>query len=567
MSSTLNWNSKELTHGWQKAVTSFYWGLGFTESDLDRAQIGIGVPLLEGNLCNVHAYEMASKIAAGCRGAGLLAFPFGTPAVSDNITQGQEGGNASLPSRNMIANAAECVVSAHRYDGLIGLHNCDKNGPGFAMALARLNYPGLIVSGGSIQSGSYRGRNVTILDSYDAQAAASVGAMAQSDADQIIRRACPGPGGCGVAASFNTWGICLEAIGLMLPFSSSNPAVSPQKDDECSQVGAAMRRILEIGIRPRDILTRRAFHNAMTSIAAIGGSTNGVLHLLALAHEADVQFTLRDVQAIARKTPVLCNFAPRGRHTMVDLHHLGGTPLLLKHLLDAGLLDGDCLTVTGNTLAEGLSEIPALPDGQELVYSAATPIKEYADLQVCFGNLAPDGIVFKVSSMQEPTFRGPAICFDNAREVFEAVKSGIIRPGHVCVLRYLGPVASGMPEVLVATAALSVPELDGKVAFVSDTRVSGVSHGAIGVHCAPEAAVGGPIALVENSDEISFDLLQGRITLHVSDHNLQTRRQRWKPPQIATERTYLADFAATVTQASDGCVSRCVLERLSAHKG
>ena len=333
MPQPLNWNSRQLTHGWQRSVTAFYYGLGMTEADFDRPQVGIGVPLLEGNICNVHAYELGRLIAEGCREAGLIGFPFGTPGVSDNITQGQEGGNASLVSRNLIASSAECVVSAHCYDAMVGLHHCDKNGPGFAMALARMNYPGLIVSGGSILPGCYQGRNVTILDVYDSQAAANVGAIPQSEADAIRRVACPGPGGCGIAASFNTWGVLLEAIGLMLPASSSIPAVEQAKRDECRQVGAAVRVLLEREIRPRDILSWNAFENAAATIAAIGGSTNGVLHLLALAREAGLRFGLPDIQRIFPRTPVLCSFAPRGDQTMVDLHRLGGTPLLLRHLL------------------------------------------------------------------------------------------------------------------------------------------------------------------------------------------------------------------------------------------
>ncbi len=556
MSSQLNWNSRHLTHGWQKGITAFYYGLGLTPEDFDRPQVGIGVPLLDGNLCNVHAYELAKQIAEGCRAAGLIGFPFGTPAVSDNITQGHAGGNASLPSRNMIANAAECVVSAHGYDFLIGLHNCDKNGPGFAMALARLNYPGLILSGGSIMPGCHAGRDISILDVYDSQAAAAVGALSQQEADEILRTACPGPGGCGIAASFNTWGIALEAIGLSPPYTSSIPAVDPGKRQECLEIGARVRRLLELNLRPRDILTRQAFVNAATTIAAIGGSTNGVLHLLALAREAEVDFGLRDIQPIFRRTPVLCSFAPRGKRTMYDLHKLGGTPVLLKHLLDGGLLDGTCRTVTGLTLAEDLASAPAVPEGQDLIAPHAEPFKSHADMQICFGNLAPDGIVFKVSSMRDTKFRGRAICFERAKDVVDAVEARQIRPGHVIVLRNLGPVASGMPEVLVATAALAVPELDGKVAFISDTRVSGVSHGAIGVHCAPEAAVGGPIALVHNDDEITFDLLAGELSLHVTDAVLAERRASWREPVHHTHRGYLADFSATVAQANDGCVSR-----------
>lgn len=559
MTQALNWNSQNLTHGWQRGVTAFYYGLGFSDADFDKAQIGIGVPLLDGNLCNVHAYSLAKTIAEGCQSADMIGLPFGTPAVSDNITQGQEGGNASLPSRNMIANAAECVVSAHSYDALIGLHNCDKNGPGFAMALARMNYPGLIVSGGSIMPGCHKGQDISILDVYDSQAAASVGAIEKSEADEILRTACPGPGGCGIAASFNTWGIALEAIGLMLPFSSSTPAIDNAKKDECLNVAAAVKHLLAENIRPRDILTRKAFENAAATIAAIGGSTNGILHLLALAREAGVDFQLQDIQQILKKTPVYCSFAPRGKKTMVDLHHLGGTPLLLKHLLKAGIIDGSCLTVTGKTLAENLAEIGDVPADQDLIAPLDQPYKEYADMQICFGNLAPGGIVFKVSSMQESHFTGVACCFDEAKGVVDAVEAGQIKPGSVIVLRNLGPVASGMPEVLVATAALTVPELDGKVAFISDTRVSGVSHGAIGVHCSPEAAVGGPIGLVQDGDEISFDLLAGTIQLGISDEEFQKRAAALTIKPVQHTRGYLADFSATTSQAHHGCVSKALL--------
>ena len=573
----LNWNSRQLTHGWQRGVTAFFHGLGMSEADFDKPQVGIGVPLLEGNLCNQHAYALGSKVAEGCRAAGLLGFPFGTPAVSDNLTQGLEGGGASLVSRNLIANSAECVVSAHCYDAMVGLHHCDKNGPGFAMALARMNYPGLILSGGSIQPGCYQGRNVTILDVYDSQAAASVGVIPQAEADEIRRVACPGPGGCGIAASFNTWGLAMEAIGLMPPQSSSIPAIDPAKQEDCLNAGQLIRGLLERNIRARDILTRQAFENAAATIAAAGGSTNAVLHLLALAREAQVDFTLKDLQIILKRTPVLCSFAPRGTKTMVDLHNVGGTSVLLKHLIRAGVIDGSCLTVTGRSISENVANAPLAPalrgegpgvrgssandatsvtNSESLFAPIDLPFKPFADMQVCFGNLAPNGIVFKVSSLSEPRFRGPAICFESGRAVSDAVEQRRIRPGHVIVLRYQGPVAAGMPEVVLAASALSVPELNGKVALISDTRVSGISHGAIGVHCAPEAAVGGPIALVQDGDEISFDLMPGTITLHVSDEELNRRRQAWQAPQIKHARGYLADFAATVAQANDGCVSR-----------
>lgn len=558
----LNWNSRQLTRGWQRGVTAFYYGLGMNETDFDRPQVGVGVPLLEGNLCNVHAYELAKAVAEGCREAGLLGFPFGTPAVSDNLTQGMEGGSASLVSRNLIANSAECVVSAHCYDAMVGLHHCDKNGPGFAMALARMNVPGLLLSGGTIYPGCFRGRDISILDVYDSQAAAAVGALPQADADEILRTACPGPGGCGIAASFNTWGLAMEAIGLMPPDSSSTPAIDPQKRDECRRTGRWIRNLLEQQIRPRDILTRRAFENAAATMAAAGGSTNGVLHLLALAREAEVRFTLADLRDTFQRTPVMCSFAPRGTKTMVDLHKLGGASVLFKHLIRAGIVDGRCLTVTGRSLADNVAAAADPPadqaTGQALLAPLDAPFKSFADMQVCFGNLAPEGMVFKVSSLSEPRFRGRALCFDSGKGVSDAVEARRIRPGDVIVLRYLGPVAAGMPEVVLAASALSVPELKGRVALISDTRVSGISHGAIGVHCSPEAAVGGPIALVEDGDEISFDLDAGSVTLHAAEETLAARRAAWRPPALHHRRGYLADFAATVAQAHEGCVSRAL---------
>lgn len=447
------------------------------------------------------------------------------------------------------------VCSSHFYDALIGLHHCDKNGPGFAMALARLNIPGLIVNGGSIMPGCHKGKPTTILDVYDAAARANSGTMSFEESEQVIATACPGPGGCGIAASFNTWGIALEAMGMSLPDTSSMPAIEAGKREECRRVGAAVRILLEKNLRPRDIITKASMTNAMTAIAAIGGSSNGVLHILAVAREAGVDFTLRDIQAICRKTPVLCNFAPRGSGNMVDLHRLGGTSMLLKHLLKAGLLDGSCMTVTGRTLAENISGAAEVPQPNPLIAPLDAPFKEYADIQICFGNLAPDGIVFKISSMKEPRFKGRALCFEDSKSVYDAAAAGQIQPGHIVVVRGCGPVAAGMPELHVASAALAVPELYGKVALISDTRVSGVSSGAIGVHCSPEAVVGGPIGYVKDGDEIEFDLITGEITVHA---NLDARLSGAEGVRHA--RGYLADFAATVTQAHEGCVSQWVGE-------
>jgi dihydroxy-acid dehydratase len=555
---SLNWNSRNVTRGWQRGITAFFWGLGFKEEDFNKAQVGIGTPLLDGNICNVHAHELAKLLAQGCAEAGMVGFPFGVSPASDNITQGNIGGAASLCSRNLMANGAEMICTAHSYDAIIGLHHCDKNGPAFAMALARTNFPGLIVNGGSIMPGCHKGQSTSILDVYDAAAKEAQGTMSWDESEQIIRTACPGPGGCGIAASFNTWGITLEAMGLSLPDTSSMPAIEAGKREECLRVGQAVRNLLEKNIRPRDIITKQSLTNAMTAIAAIGGSTNGVIHLLAVAREAGVDFTLRDVQAICRKVPVLCSFAPRGRGTMVDLHRLGGTTMLLKHIFDAGLLDGSCMTVTGRTLAENLASAKAVPFPNDLIAPHDKPFKDYADIQVCFGNLAPHGMVFKVSSLKEPRFSGRAICFENSKGVFEAAAQGRIKPGHIVIIRGSGPVALGMPEMHVASAALAVPELYGKVALITDGRVSGVSAGAVGVHCTPEAVLGGPIARVQDDDEIEFDLLAGTIAVK-ADLDARTGTI----PVVTHPFGYLADFAATVSQAHEGCVPKWTLQKRS----
>lgn len=545
-----NWNSRKLTHGEQLGIHAFYHGLGWTRDDFDKPQIAIGTPLHEINLCNMHTLELGDWLRQGMADAGLLAYRIGVPSVSDNITQGHAGGNASLPSRNAIASGAEMVATSHCFDGLVGLHHCDKNGPGFALALARANLPGFVIGGGTIRPGAHAGRELTIQDVYEVQAAVRAGKAEAAELDAVVRHACPGAGGCGIAASFNTWGLAMEAMGLMPPHSSSNPAGSEEKRDECLAAGNWMASILERGIRPRDVITRASLDNATAMIGAAGGSTNGILHLLALAGEAGLDYGLRDMQAVLRRTPVYCNFAPRGRGTMIDLFDMGGTPMLIRHLLDAGVLDGDAPTLFSDSLAAQVADAAPRPSGQDLVASAGAPFKPFADIQVCFGNLAPDGIVFKVSSRQDPVFEGPAACFSDVESLERAVAGGAIRPGQVVVLRGMGPAAMGMPEVLVATAALADPALDGRVALVSDARISGVSHGAIGVHCSPEAAVGGAIGQVEDGDVIAFDLLAGTIEWQ----GRGSGRSPFTP--YAGNAVYLREFCENTTQAHLGCASR-----------
>lgn len=551
----LNWKSRELTEGDNIGIHAFYYGLGWSQEDFKKPQIGIGTPLHEINLCNMHSYEIGDSIKAGLDKEGMLGYRFGVPSVSDNITQAHSGGNASLPSRNVIATSAEMVTTSHRFDGMIGLHHCDKNGPGFALALMRSNLPGFILSGGTIKPGCLNGKELTIQHVYDEQAAVEVGQSTPEKLLDVVKHACPGAGGCGIAASFNTWGLAMEAIGLMPPYSSSNPAEGPEKRAECQRAGKWMLEILENGKRPRDIITKAALKNAVAMIGASGGSTNGILHLMALAVEARTDFGLKDVQEILRKVPVYCNFAPRGRGTMIDLFKMGGTPMLIKHLIELEILDGSVPTLFADSLAEQVADAPPVPEGNDLIAPARKPFKAFADMQICFGTLAPDGIVFKVSSELDPIFNGIAICFNDVTSLVSAVTAGKIKPGHVVVLRGMGPVAMGMPEVLVATSALSTPALDGKVAFVSDTRVSGVSHGAIGVHCSPEAAVGGPIAYVRDGDPIYLNLLEG--ILDWDSRGVKELGGDFKPYEGS--RVYLREFSSSVAQANHGCVNKSLL--------
>lgn len=548
-----NWNSRKLTGGGQHGVRAFYHGLGWKPEDFEKPQIAIGTPLHEINLCNLHSIGLGEWIREGLEGAGLLGYRIGVPSVSDNITQGHAGGSASLPSRNVIASGAEMVVTSHCFDGLIGLHHCDKNGPGFAMALARTNMPGFVLGGGTIRPGSHAGMKLTIQDVYDVQAAVRAGDATEQELDDVVRHACPGAGGCGIAASFNTWGMVMEVMGLMPPQSSSNPAEGKEKYRECLSAGKWMAAVLERGIRPRDVITRESLINATAMIGAVGGSTNGILHLLALAQEAGVRFVMRDMQEVLRRTPVYCNFAPRGSGTMIDLFDMGGTSMLIRHLINAGVIEGLTPTLFSHNLAEQVAEAADWNPQQDLVAPIGNPFKSYADIQVCFGNLAPDGMVFKVSSRQDPSFDGTAICFSDVESLDRAVNRGEIRAGHVVVLRGMGPAAMGMPEVLVATAALSSPGLDGKVALISDARISGVSHGAIGVHCSPEAAAGGPIGHVRDGDRVSFDLLAGEINWQGTCRD-QTCYETYRGKAV-----YLKEFCENTTQAHMGCVSRQAL--------
>jgi len=480
--------------------------------------------------------------------------PFGLPGVSDALSMGHPGMRYSLVSRGIIADAIEMVVEAHLYDAFVGIHACDKNGPGAVIAMARLNIPSLLLSGGTILPGCLDGKEINIKDAFDAAARHRVGQATLEEKESYIRHACPGPGGCGAMYTFNTMGVVFEAMGLTLPYSSSTPAVDDKKIDECRRIGLAIKHLLEEDIRPRQILTPASFRNGIAAAAAIGGSTNVVLHLLAIANEAGIPLALEDFQEIFRSTPVIADFAPRGTKTMNDLHKAGGTPALLKVLLADGIIDGEILTVTGRSLKHNIEPLPELTKGQTVVCPKGTTLKETADLQILFGSLAPDGVVFKVPYNID-CFTGPAKVFNGEATMVAAVAKGEIKPGDVVVIRYVGPKgAPGMPEMLEPTSALSgVPELKGKVALVTDARFSGVSTGFIGGHVSPEAYDGGPIALVQNGDPIVIDLRGGTIDIDVPEETL-AKRKAVIPDDPFPMPALMRSYRQRVGSARNGCL-------------
>jgi dihydroxy-acid dehydratase len=552
----LNWRSHQLTGGERIASEAFLAGLGLTQEQFGQAQVAIGVPWLHGNLCNTHTPQLAEIMRVGCGEAGVVGMPFGLPGVSDAISMGHPGMRMSLVSRGLLADAIEMVCEAHLYDAFVGVHACDKNGPGAIMAMARMNIPSLLVSGGTILPGCHNGEEITIKNAFAAAGLHRVGRMDRSTRDTIVRKACPGPGGCGAMYTFNTMGCTFEAMGLTLPYSSSIPAVDPLKQRECEQVGSAIKLLLEADIRPLQLLTKSAFINGIVTAAAIGGSTNVVLHLLAIAQEAGVDLKIEEFQEIFRRTPVIANFAPRGPKSMVDLHRVGGTPALLKVLLAEGLIDGDILTVTGKTLRQNLESLPELSHGQDVVAVGGKFFKDSADLQIVFGTLAPGSAVFKVP-FDQTRWTGPARVFNGEADMVKAVAQGDIKPGDIVIIRYVGPKgAPGMPEMLEPSSAISsVPELNGQVVLITDARYSGVSGGAIGGHVCPEAfEPGSPISLVENGDPIVLDLQAGLLDLDVAPHTLAKRKLSVvTPPDSSELPRILRTYRRSVGSARHGC--------------
>jgi len=556
MAQELNTFSKVITQDpTQPASQAQLYATGLTEEDMDRAQVGIVSTGFEGNPCNMHLNILAHQVKKGVREADLVGLIFHTIGVSDGISNGTVGMKYSLISRDIIADSIETVVNAQFYDAVVPVVGCDKNMPGAIMALGRLNRPGLMVYGGSVKPGKWKGEDLNIVSAFEAYGARMQGNMSDEDYKGIIKNSIPGPGACGGMYTANTMASAIEAMGMSLPFSSSNPAVSDEKQTETQKVGAAIRNLLEKNILPRDIMTKEAFENAITTVMILGGSTNAVLHLIAMARSVDVNIGLDDFQRISDKTPFLADLKPSGRFLMEDLHKIGGVPGVLKLLLKEGYLHGDCMTVTGKTLAENLTEVPDLHDDKGLMYSFDKPIKAKGHLQILYGNLAPEGAVAKITGKEGEVFEGPARIYEDEFDAIRGIQEEV-QKGEVIVIRYSGPKgAPGMPEMLKPTGAVMGKGLGKDVALITDGRFSGGSHGFVVGHITPEAQEGGPLGLIQNGDIIRIDAITNKLEVKLSDEELEARRKAWNKPPYKATKGILRKYINSVKSASEGCVT------------
>jgi dihydroxy-acid dehydratase len=553
----LNKYSKTITQDiTQPAAQAMLYGIGLTEEDLNKAQVGIVSMGYEGNTCNMHLNDLAKDVKKGVWNADLVGLIFNTIGVSDGISNGTEGMRFSLVSRDVIADSIETVMGAQWYDGLIAIPGCDKNMPGALIAMGRVNRPALMVYGGTIHSGRWKGEHLNIVSAFEALGKKFKKTISDEDFKGVIKNSCPGPGACGGMYTANTMASAIEALGMSLPYSSSNPAVSQDKLQECEDAGKAIRILLEKDIKPSDIMTRKAFENAITIVAVLAGSTNAVMHLIAMAHSVDIEITLDDFQAISDKTPVLADLKPSGKFMMEDLHAVGGIPAVMKYLLKEGFIHGDCLTVTGKTVAENLELVPDLNEGQEIVYEIKNALKSSGNIQVLYGNLATEGCVAKISGKEGEYFEGTAVVFESEFTVIPGLEAGLIKPGDVVVIRYCGPKGGpGMPEMLKPTSAIMGAGLGDKVALITDGRFSGGSHGFVVGHITPEAYDGGGIALVENGDLIAIDAVKNTINLKISDAEYAKRKANWVQPALKASKGVLLKYARSVSSASTGCVT------------
>ena len=558
MSQQLNKYSARITQPKsQGASQAMLYGAGLTEADMDKAQVGIASMWYEGNTCNMHLNDLAFRVKEGVIAADLVGMRFNTIGVSDGISMGTDGMSYSLQSRDLIADSIETVMAAQWYDALIALPGCDKNMPGCVMAMARLDRPSLMVYGGTIRAGcTTRHPKLDVVSAFQSYGEFIGGKIDDEERQKIVRYSCPGAGACGGMYTANTMAAAIEALGMTLPYSSSSPAESPEKLEECFSAGAAIRTLLEQDVKPRDIMTPAAFENAMVVTMALGGSTNAVLHLIAMARAVDVPLTIDDFQVVSDRVPFLADLKPSGRFVMEDLHGVGGTPAVMKHLLENELLNGDCLTVTGKTIAENLAGLPGLAEGQELIRSLDDPIKRSGHIQILRGNLAPQGAVAKITGKEGERFSGPARVYDSEEAMLAGLERQEIQKGDVIVIRYEGPKGGpGMPEMLTPTSAIMGAGLGKDVALMTDGRFSGGSHGFIVGHITPEAQEGGPIALLQDGDQITIDAEKKLIQVDLSDEEVVTRRARWTPPPYKATRGTLYKYIKSVKSAAEGCVT------------
>jgi dihydroxy-acid dehydratase len=554
----LNKYSKTVTQDpTQPASQAMLYGIGLTTEDLAKAQVGIVSMGYDGNTCNMHLNDLAKDVKKGVWDNNLVGLMFHTIGISDGITNGTEGMRYSLVSRDLIADSIETVCGGHYYDGLIALPGCDKNMPGAIMAMGRLNRPAIMVYGGSIHSGHYKGQSLNIVSAFEALGQKMAGNLEEEDYQGIIQHACPGAGACGGMYTANTMASAIEAMGMSLPYSSSYPALSAEKRQECLEAGKYIRILLEKDIKPRDIMTRKAFHNAIVTVMVLGGSTNAVLHLIAMAKSVGIRLELADFQKVSDETSVIADLKPSGKYMMEDVHTIGGMPSVLKYLLQKGLIHGDCLTVTGKTLAENVADAADLDfNTQDVILPYENPVKKTGHLQMLYGNLAPLGSVAKISGKEGESFTGPARVFDGEFELIHGISSGKVKAGDVVVIRNVGPKgAPGMPEMLKPTSAIFGAGLGASVALITDGRFSGGTHGFVVGHMTPEAFEGGNIGLVKDGDTIEISATKNSINVMITDEEMEERRKAWNQPEPPVKNGVLFKYFKQVKNATEGCVT------------
>ncbi|MFT5618293.1 MAG: dihydroxy-acid dehydratase [Arenicella sp.] len=540
----------------QPASQAMLYAIGLEESDFEKAQVGIASTGYEGNPCNMHLNDLAQQVKKGVQESDLVGLVFNTIGVSDGISMGTPGMRFSLPSRDIIADSMETVVQAQSYDALVAVVGCDKNMPGSIMAMCRLDRPSIMVFGGTIESGCHDDKKLDIVSAFEAWGEKMAGKINEQEFKSIIQKACPGAGACGGMYTANTMASAIEAMGMALPYNSSNPAISPEKQLECVETGKAIRILMELDLTPSKILTKKSFENAITVVTALGGSTNAVLHFLAIAKSAQIEWDLADFQRISDKTPFLANLKPSGKFLMEDVHRIGGIPAVMKYLLKEGFIHGDCLTVTGKTIAENLANIPDLDFEQEVIHAVSNPIKETGHLQMLFGNLAEQGSVAKITGKEGLKFEGTAKVFEGEFKANEGISQGKVKAGDVVVIRYEGPRGGpGMPEMLKPTAAIMGAGLGNSVALITDGRFSGGTHGFVVGHITPEAQEGGLIGLLQDGDKITIDAETNSIKAHLSDSEIAERRKKWIAPPLKVSKGALYKYAKLVSSASEGCIT------------